>query len=49
MVLLADENIDYEIVECLRLDGYDVLYVAEMEPGISDEKVLKAANKSNAL
>ena len=49
MVLLADENIDKEIVDGLRLDGYEVLYVAEMEPGISDDKVLNLANNSNAL
>ncbi len=49
MILLADENIDKEIVDGLRLDGYDVLYVSEMEPGISDDKVLNLANDTNAL
>jgi hypothetical protein len=29
MNLLADEGVDKQIVERLRLDGYDVLYVAE--------------------
>jgi len=49
MVLLADENIDKEIVDGLRLDGYEILYIAEMEPGITDDKVLKLANDTNAL
>lgn len=34
MNLLADEGVDWPIVEQLRRDGHDVIYVAEMEPGI---------------
>jgi len=30
----------------LRQDGHDVLYVAEMEPGIGDDVVLERANKN---
>jgi predicted nuclease of predicted toxin-antitoxin system len=33
----------------LRNDGHDVLYVAEMSPGIDDEEVLGAANEHDAL
>lgn len=40
MNLLCDENIDQQIVEHLRRNGHDVLYVVEMEPGISDDVVL---------
>jgi len=40
---LADENIDRQIVETLRLSGHDVRYVAEMEPGITDEIVIERA------
>lgn len=40
MNLLADESVDRQIVERLRQDGHRVRYVAEMEPGISDEIVL---------
>jgi Domain of unknown function (DUF5615) len=43
--LLADESVDRQIVERLRQDGHDVLYVAEMEPGIADALVLERANK----
>jgi predicted nuclease of predicted toxin-antitoxin system len=49
MNLLADEGVDKQIVERLRLDGHDVLYVAEMEPGIADEVVLQRANEHGAL
>lgn len=49
MNLLADESVDRPIVEKLRGAGYSVLYVAEIEPGISDEEVLNSANEENAL
>lgn len=42
MNLLADENVDEQIVQRLRREGMDVSYVAEMEPGNSDELVLKS-------
>ncbi len=41
MNLLGDERVDKQIVEQLRLDGHDVLYVAEMEPSITDAVVLQ--------
>jgi predicted nuclease of predicted toxin-antitoxin system len=46
---LADENIDYQIVEHLRQEDHSVLYVAELNPGISDTEVLGLANKENAI
>jgi predicted nuclease of predicted toxin-antitoxin system len=49
MNFLADEGVDRQIVERLRQDGHEVLYVAEMEPSISDEQVLNRANEKNAL
>jgi predicted nuclease of predicted toxin-antitoxin system len=49
MKLLADESVDRPIVERLRLDGHDVLYVAEFETGISDTEVLQRANDLSAL
>ncbi len=33
----------------LREEGHEVLYVAEMDPGIPDETILERANKNNAL
>jgi predicted nuclease of predicted toxin-antitoxin system len=49
MVLLADEGVDRSIVERLRQDGHTVPYIAEMEPGISDETILNRANEDRAL
>lgn len=49
MNLLADEGIDRQIVERLRRDGHEALYVAEMDPSISDNDVLNRANEQNAL
>jgi predicted nuclease of predicted toxin-antitoxin system len=49
MILLADENVDKQIIDRLRQDGHEILYVAEMEPGISDDLVLTRANEKNAL
>src|SRR5215213_9463754 len=49
MNLLADESVDRHIVERLRQDGFEVLYVAEMEPGVADNVVLERANERTAL
>ena len=43
MNLLADESVDRQIVDRLRQDGHAVRYVAEMDPGISDDTVLDLA------
>jgi len=40
---VADESVDRQIVDRLRQDGHAVQYIAEMEPGISDEIVLDLA------
>lgn len=37
------------MVERLREDGHDVLYVAELAPSIPDEEVLQQANDRGAL
>jgi predicted nuclease of predicted toxin-antitoxin system len=49
MTIVADESVDKQIVERLRQEGYEVLYIAEMEPSISDNTVLQRANEKNAL
>jgi predicted nuclease of predicted toxin-antitoxin system len=49
MNILADESVDGQIVYRLRRDGHLVHYVAEMEPGISDDVVLGLANREAAL
>ena len=40
MTVVADENIDKEIVDRLRADGHNVLFIAESHPGIDDHAVL---------
>ncbi len=49
MKIVADENVDDPIIEQLRGDGHQVWYVAEMEPGISDNIVLDLANREQAI
>ena len=44
MNLLADESIGKSIVEALRQNGHNVLYIAEFAPSIDDEEVLHQAN-----
>jgi predicted nuclease of predicted toxin-antitoxin system len=47
--LFADESVDRPIVERLRDDGHDVVYVAELAPSITDDEVLRDANSRNAV
>ncbi len=49
MNFFADEGVDRQIVTRLRGDGHSVLYVAEMEPGVSDDFVLDVANRESAV
>ncbi len=49
MNLLADESIDRQIVDRIRQDGYDIKYIAEMEPGISDDNVLDISNQEERI
>lgn len=49
MNFVADESVDRQIVEQLREDGHPVMYVAEMDPGIPDEDVLRLANHQSAI
>lgn len=49
MNFLADESVDKQIVDHLRQKGHRLWYIAEMEPGISDDMVLDLANREKAL
>ena len=49
MNLVADESVDEQIVDHLRRDGHDVLYITEMAPGTSDDVILHQANQLRAL
>lgn len=49
MNLVADEGVDRPVVERLRLDGHDVVYVAELSPSVADVAVLQLANARSAV
>lgn len=44
MRFLCDEGVEAAIVEGLRSDGHEIEYVAEEEPGLTDEDVLDRSN-----
>jgi len=46
---VADESVDRQIVERLREDGHSVIYVAEMDPGIPDEDIIRLANQQSTI
>jgi predicted nuclease of predicted toxin-antitoxin system len=48
-MFLADENIDHAIVSRLRDDGHDVVWVAELAPGLPDADVLAMATSQNRV
>jgi predicted nuclease of predicted toxin-antitoxin system len=47
--IVADEGVDKQIVDRLRSEGHDVLFIAELEPGIDDDTVLMRSRKSDAV
>jgi predicted nuclease of predicted toxin-antitoxin system len=47
--IVADENVDKQIVDRLRANGHEVLFVAELDPGIDDEAVLFRSRQTNAI
>lgn len=47
MRLLADENVPKELIESLRRDGHEVVWIREIAPGLSDSRILVMA-QSNA-
>ena len=49
MKLVADESLDFNIVQALRDSGFDVWAVAEQDPSIKDPLVLHTAFEQNAL
>lgn len=49
MNLLADEGVDRPIVESLRQNSHDVIYIAEVDPSISDHDVFDRANTLRAI
>ena len=48
MNLVCDEGVERPIVEYLREQGHHILYIAELDRGISDQRVLTRAAELNA-
>jgi predicted nuclease of predicted toxin-antitoxin system len=48
-VFVADEHIDSVIVRRLRDDGHDVVWIAELSPGVDDERVLAIAEQQQRI
>lgn len=46
---LADESVDFRIVRSLRDDDYEIQAIVELDPGLSDDDVLKMANDIEAI
>jgi hypothetical protein len=44
-----DESVEKPIVDWLRDQKYDVIYVAESSPAITDEEVIKIANSKSRI
>jgi predicted nuclease of predicted toxin-antitoxin system len=49
MKLVADENVDFGIIESLRKEGCEVIAIVEESPSIPDDEVLRLAQTHNAL
>ncbi len=49
MKFLADDCVDWQIVDALRKDGHVVLYIVEMNRSIPDEEVLNTANAETSI
>lgn len=47
-MILADENIDFLIIENLRREGFTVVSIAESFSGLSDYKIIGKARELNA-
>jgi predicted nuclease of predicted toxin-antitoxin system len=47
--LFADESVERPVVDRLRQDNHDVVFVAELAPSITDNEVLRNANDRSAV
>ena len=48
MTFFCDEGVERQVGERLRADGHEVSYVAEVDPGLSDDDVLSEARRLEA-
>jgi predicted nuclease of predicted toxin-antitoxin system len=47
--IVADESVDKQIVDRLRVGGHSVVSIAELEPGVDDETVLARSREHHAV
>jgi predicted nuclease of predicted toxin-antitoxin system len=48
LVIVADESVDFRIIQFLREQGYDIIAIVEESPSITDAEVLRKANDEMA-
>lgn len=48
MRFVADESVDFPIIQALRRAGHSVLAIVEIVPGTTDDEVLNLANRERA-
>jgi len=49
MNLLADEGVDKPIINLLRSNGWEVVYILETNQGADDESILAMANAGEII
>ncbi len=49
MKFVADKNLDFPIVQILRNNGHELIYILESYSGIKDDEVLRIANEAEAI
>jgi predicted nuclease of predicted toxin-antitoxin system len=49
MIFLADENIDFPIIQFLRVNECDIKSILEEYPSVDDDFVLNLANEQNRI
>lgn len=49
MKIIADESVDYAIIQALRSKGFEIYSILEQSPGIDDRHVLAIANRHKGI
>lgn len=49
MKFLADESVDFRLIDALRKEGFEVDSIHEMSPSMSDDEVLKCSHTGNFI
>jgi predicted nuclease of predicted toxin-antitoxin system len=49
MKFVADESVDFPVIEILRENNFDVFSISETTPSISDDEVLSIARGKNVV